>query len=275
MTRHSANPSSELIDESDVINQSRSAESNTTNRPRLSRRLLNWWSLTVAGALLLIVGVPAILVSWAARRRHWLYPAALWGARNWLRLSGMKIHVRGRENLDPARTYVFIANHRSYLDTAAIFGHIGRRIGLLAKKELLRVPVMGYGMSYVNVMAIDRTNRESASKTVRAATDRLRSGVSFAIFAEGTRAGRGEFLPLKKGGFYMAMEAGVAIVPVAIKNTDVLMGKGTGEARRGTIEMVILPPVETNGMSTDEDVKLLVERVHASIAAELCVEVSG
>jgi 1-acyl-sn-glycerol-3-phosphate acyltransferase len=275
MTRHSANPSSELIDESDVINQSRSAESNTTNRPHLSRRLLNWWSLTVAGALLLIVGVPAILVSWAARRRHWLYPAALWGARNWLRLSGMKIQVRGRENLDPARTYVFIANHRSYLDTAAIFGHIGRRIGLLAKKELLRVPVMGYGMSYVNVMAIDRTNRESASKTVRAATDRLRSGVSFAIFAEGTRAGRGEFLPFKKGGFYMAMEAGVAIVPVAIKNTDVLMGKGTGEAVRGTIEMVILPPVETNGMSTDEDVKLLVEKVHASIATELGVEESG
>jgi 1-acyl-sn-glycerol-3-phosphate acyltransferase len=274
MTRHSGHPSSELIDERDAINQSRTAESNTINAPRLSRRLLNWWSLTVAGALLLVVGPPAILVSWAARRRQWLYPAALWGARNWLRLSGMKIQVRGRENLDPARTYVFIANHRSYLDTAAIFGHIGRRIGLLAKKELLRVPVLGYGMSYVNVMAIDRSHRESASKTVRAATERLRNGVSFAIFAEGKRAGRGEFLPFKKGGFYMAMEAGVALVPVAIKNTDVLMGKGTGEARPGTIEMVILPPVETEGMTTDEDVKLLVEKVHASIAAELGVEKS-
>jgi hypothetical protein len=64
-------------------------------------------------------------------------------------------------------------------------------------------------------------------------------------------------------------------VPVAIKNTDVLMGKGTGEARPGTIEMVILPPVETGGMSTDEDVKLLVEKVHASIAKELGVEESA
>jgi 1-acyl-sn-glycerol-3-phosphate acyltransferase len=264
-----------LIDESDAINQSRTSESNTANAPRLSRRLLNWWSLTVAGTLLLIVGVPAILVSWAARRRHWLYPAAIWGARNWLRLSGMKIQVRGRENLDPAQTYVFIVNHRSYLDTAAIFGHIGRRIGLLAKKELLRVPVLGYGMGYCNIMAIDRSNRESAIETVRAATERLRSGVSFAIFAEGTRAGRGEFLPFKKGGFYMAMETGVAVVPVAIKNTDLLMGKGTGEARAGIIEMVILPPVETKGMSTDEDVKLLIEKVHASIAAELGIEESA
>jgi 1-acyl-sn-glycerol-3-phosphate acyltransferase len=275
MTSHSEHPSSDLIDERGARTPARAVESSTRPRPRLSRKLFNWWSLTVAGLLLLIVGPPAILISWAAGRRHWLYPAALWGGRNWLRLSGMKIQVKGRENLDPARTYVFIANHRSYLDTATIFGHIGRRIGLLAKKELLRVPVLGYGMGYVNVMAIDRSNRESAIETARAAAERLRSGVSFAVFAEGTRAGRGELLPFKKGGFYMAMDAGVAVVPVAIKNTDELMGKGTGEARPGTIEMVILPPVETKGLSTDEDVRGLIERVHASIARELGVEQSA
>ena len=69
----------------------------------------------------------------------------------------------------------------------------------------------------------------------------------------------------------MAVEAGVPIVPIAIKNTDVLMGKGTGEARPGTIEMVILPPVETAGLSTDEDIERLIARVHASIADELGV----
>lgn len=247
-------------------------ESNTRPAPRLSRRLLYWWSLAVAGTLLLVLGSPAILVSWAARRRHWLYPAALFGARNWLRLSGMKVKVTGRENLDPAQSYVFIANHRSYLDTATLFYHLGRRIGLVAKKELLRVPVMGYGMGYVNILAIDRSNRERAIETMRAATDKLRSGISFAVFAEGKRAGLGELLPFKKGGFYMAMEAGVPIVPIAIKNTDMLMGKGTGEATPGTIEMVILPPVETKGLSTDEDIEGLIKRVRALIGAELGVE---
>lgn len=266
---------SELIEESDAINQSRDAESNTRRAPRLRHRLLNWWSLAVAGAMLLIVGTPAILISRLAGRRHWLYPAALWGARTWLRLSGMKVEVSGKENLDPAQPYVFIANHRSYLDTAAVFYHLGRRIGLVAKKELLRVPIMGYGMGYVNIMAIDRSNNERAVQTMKEATDKLRSGTSFAIFAEGTRAGRGELLRFKKGGFYMAMQAGVPIVPVAIKNTDVLMGKGTGEARPGTIEMVILPPVETAGLSTDEDIEHLIARVHASIAAELGVEKSA
>jgi 1-acyl-sn-glycerol-3-phosphate acyltransferase len=91
------------------------------------------------------------------------------------------------------------------------------------------------------------------------------------VFAEGTRAKPGEFLPFKKGAFYMAAQAGVPIVPVAMKNTDYLMGKGTGEARCGTIEMVMLPPVSTSGVSTDEDVNRLVNHVHAMIGKELAV----
>ncbi|HVF88400.1 MAG TPA: lysophospholipid acyltransferase family protein, partial [Pyrinomonadaceae bacterium] len=176
---------------------------------------------------------------------------------------------RGREHLDPKQTYIFISNHRSFLDTAALFYHTGHRIGILAKKELLKVPILGYGMGYVNIMAIDRSNRERALTTVRAATERIKSGVSFGVFAEGTRARPGELLPFKKGAFYMATEAGVPIVPVAMKNTDKLMGKGTGVSRPGTMEMVILPPVETEGISTDEDVKRLIERVRMQIAEEL------
>lgn len=220
--------------------------------------------------LLLVIGPPAITAALIARRPHWLYPAALFGARNWLRLSGVRVRVRGLENLDPRRSYVFIANHRSFLDTAALFYHLRRRIGILAKKELLKVPIMGYGMDFVNIMAIDRTNRESALRTTRAATDRLRAGTSFGVFAEGTRARPGELLPFKKGGFYMAVEAGVPVVPVAMKYTDGLMGKGTGVARPGTMEMVVLQPIETAD-STDADVKSLTERTRAAIAEELGV----
>jgi 1-acyl-sn-glycerol-3-phosphate acyltransferase len=124
-------------------------------------------------------------------------------------------------------------------------------------------------MGFVNVMAIDRSNSERARATVSAATSRIRSGRSFAVFAEGTRARPGEFLPFKKGAFFMAAQAGVPIVPVAIKNTDYLMGKGTGEARFGTIEMIMLAPVPTSACSTDEDVKRLVNDVHEMIGEEL------
>ena len=105
-----------------------------------------------------------------------------------------------------------------------------------------------------------------------AAAERLRAGISFGVCAEGTRARPGEMLPFKKGAFHMAVETGVPIVPVALKNSDVLMGRGTGEAWPGTIEMVMLPPVETSWVSNDEDLHRLVGQVQKTIMKELGVE---
>jgi len=246
-----------------------SANFSTAARTASGSRLFYGWSLCAAALLLLIFAPPTLLVAWAAGRREWVYPVAQWGARMWLRLSMVRVRVRGQQHLDPGQTYVFISNHRSYLDTATLFGQTGRRMGILAKKELLKVPILGYGMGYVNIMAIDRSNRERALQTVQAATARIRSGVSFGVFAEGTRALPGKLLPFKKGAFYMAIEAGVPVVPVAMKNTDELMGKKTGRAKPGLIEMVWLEPIATHGLSTDEDVARLIAEVHARIAAEL------
>ena len=109
--------------------------------------------------LLLFVAAPA-RVFWIINRRLWLYPLALWGAETWLRACGAKVKVIGAENLKKGQSYVFVSNHRSYLDTAALFRYAGKRIGLVAKKEL-KVPVLGQGMSFVNIIAIDRSNPEA------------------------------------------------------------------------------------------------------------------
>jgi len=257
----------------DAMGESHEAQSSIRQARGISGRLFYWWSLFVAAMLLLVFGPPSIGTAYFARRREWVYPWALWGGRMWLRLSGMKVRVRGLDGLDPNETYVFVSNHRSYLDTATLFCYVERRIGLLSKKEVLKVPILGYGMGYVNIIAIDRSNRELAIETVRVATERLHSGVSYGVFAEGTRALPGQLLPFKKGAFYMAIGAGVSIVPVAMKNTDMLMGKGTGVARPGTIEMVVLDPISTAGLSTDQDVEQLVKRVRKLIADELGLRV--
>src|SRR5258708_34744069 len=123
-------------------------------------------------------------------------------------------------------------------------------------------------MGLVNVVAIDRSTRERAVESIRIATERLRSGISFGVCAEGTRDRPGEMLRFKKGAFHMAVEAGVPIVPIALKNSDLLMGKGTGEAWPGTIEMVMMPPVETSWVSSDDDLENLVDQVQGAIMKE-------
>jgi len=102
---------------------------------KIVRRLHYWWSLSLAGILLLLFGPPILFIAWLTGKHDLVYPWAFFGGRNWLRLSGMKVRVTGQEHLDPNETYVFVSNHRSYLDTATLFVYTGRRLGLLAKKE--------------------------------------------------------------------------------------------------------------------------------------------
>src|SRR5260370_27347654 len=176
---HSEVPSPEFIEESadptanaratDLNSEmiaTNAAKSSTTRGPRIIGRLLFAWSWFVAGALLLFVAPPVLLIGGLARRQDWIYSWAAWGARTWLRLSGGKLKVIGQEHLDPNQTYVFVANHWSYLDAAPLFCRTRSRMGLVAKMELLKAPILGFGMGFVNVIAIDRSNRERAVETL-------------------------------------------------------------------------------------------------------------
>ncbi len=91
-------------------------------------------------------------------------------------------------------------------------------MGLVAKKELLKVPVFGQGMSFVNIIAIDRSNPERALASMKKARDVMEDGYSFGLFVEGTRAMPGELLPFKKGAFHLAIQMQAPIVPVAISS---------------------------------------------------------
>jgi 1-acyl-sn-glycerol-3-phosphate acyltransferase len=243
-----------------------------SNKSRIGGKLRYWWCWFVAGVLLLFIATPALIVLWSINRRIWLYPLALWGAETWLNACGAKVVVTGIENLEENRNYVFCSNHRSYLDTATLFRYAGKRIGLVAKKELLKVPVLGQGMSFVNVIAIDRTNPEKARASMAKACQVMDDGYSFGVFAEGTRGLPGELLSFKKGAFHLALQTESPIIPVAIKNTDRMMGKRTGVAYSGTIEMILLPPIETKTENGLRDLMELLVETRRAIAAELAAE---
>ncbi|HVF46798.1 MAG TPA: lysophospholipid acyltransferase family protein [Pyrinomonadaceae bacterium] len=258
----------DLATQLNTANRKQSFPVEKSNKSRLSGKLRYWWCWFVAGSLLLFVATPALAFLWLINRRMWLYPLAKWGAKTWLDACGATVKVRGTENLDKERSYVFVSNHRSYLDTATLFFYTGKKMGLVAKKELLKAPVLGQGMSFVNIIAIDRTNPERALRSMKRAREVIADGYSFGVFAEGTRAMPGELLPFKKGAFYLALQTGSAIVPVAIKNTDCMMGKKTGVAYPGVIEMVLLPPIETAGKGSGHVTDLLL-KTRELVAKEL------
>lgn len=239
-----------------------------SNKSRLAGKIRYWWSWFVAGTLILLIATPVMIVLFIINRRIWLYPFTAWGARTWLRACGATVTVRGGEQLDPDRNYVFVSNHRSYLDTATLFFFAGRKMGLVAKRELLKVPVFGQGMNFVNIIAIDRSNPERAMRSMEKARQVMAGGCSFGVFVEGTRAMPGELLPFKKGAFHLALQTNSPIIPVAIKNTDWMMGKRTGVAFAGEIEMVLLPPIETASLGADA-IPELIRATRTAIAHEL------
>jgi 1-acyl-sn-glycerol-3-phosphate acyltransferase len=243
-----------------------------SSKSRFAGKLRYWWSWFVAGSLLLVIATPSLIVLGIINKRMWLYPLAKWGARTWLRACGATVKVTGSENIDPNRSYVFVSNHRSYLDTATLFFYAGQKMGLVAKRELLKVPVLGQGMNFVNIIAIDRSNPERAMRSMKKARDVMDKGYSFGVFVEGTRAMPGELLPFKKGAFHLAFQTNSPIIPVAIRNTDWMMGKRTGVAYAGEIEMVLLPPIETDGRDPETELMAVLNETRAAIAAELAKE---
>lgn len=239
------------------------------NKSLLFGKLRYWWCWFVVSIVLLVVAPPAIIFYRFKKKRDGYFKVCDFGARVWLWSCGVKVKVKGYENLEKGRQYVFVCNHRSYLDTASLYAHAGRRVGLVAKKELLKAPIFGYGLRIANIIAIDRSNPKRARESMDKAREIMSDNYSFGVFAEGTRAMPGELLPFKKGAIHLALQTNAPIIPVAFRNTDKLMGKKTGVAFPGTVEMVLLPPIETAGKTAKDDLMKLMNKTREAIALEL------
>ncbi len=148
---------------------------------------------------------------------------------SWLlcRANFTRVSVRGRENAVPGQAYVVMSNHQSHFDVLALYGHWGRQFRWVMKEELRRVPGIGWYTAAGGHVFIDRSDRQKAIESLRAAGPRLAAeGISVVFFPEGSRSQDGRLKPFKKGGFRMAEDLDLPVLPVSISGSrHVLPGK--------------------------------------------------
>lgn len=177
-----------------------------------------------------------------------------------------RFKVSGTMPADPRRPYVVVSNHESFVDILLI-SHLPWEMKWLSKVEILRIPVLGWDMWLAGDVPVERGTRKSALKAMRRCQEVLKDKVSVMMFPEGTRSETEELLPFKEGAFRLAIDSGVAILPVVVRGTREALQKHGWRFGPSHAEVRVLPPVETTGLTT-KDVPALSERIRNLIMAE-------
>lgn len=183
------------------------------------------------------------------------------------RVVGIRVRVEGLEKV-PTGVCVFASNHASNVDPIALFPSIPRRLSVVAKKELFRIPILSFGMRQAKFVPLDRRDRKAAVASVNTAIQYLKEGLSFVVFPEGTRSLDGRMGQFKKGAVLMALQAGVPVVPVSLSGTQHLLRKGRWAVQPGDVTVRFGAAVDAAQFQLDRRGELL-ERVESLVAEGL------
>lgn len=209
-------------------------------------------------------GLTAIVISFFTRTGNPVHIIARIWARGILFVSRIKVTVNGLANIDPAQSYVYMSNHQSNFDIPILLAYLPVQFRWLAKAELFKIPIFGRAMRGAGYVKIDRFNQKSAFESINEAAGKMKNGVSIMIFPEGTRSRDGHIRPFKKGGFIMALDAGVPIVPIVLKGTWTIMDKSSLRINTGDAFLNIEAPIATTDY-TRENKDDLIKSVRAVI----------
>ncbi len=195
-----------------------------------------------------------------------LYRLFNWGAYAGVWLTGVRVDTIGMDRFDHSRSYIFMTNHASNLDPPIQIPLIPRRTSVMVKKELFKVPILGYAMRKALFVPVDRGNRDAGINAVRTAKAVVQEGLNMTIYVEGKRSFDGKLLPFKKGPFYLVTECAVPVIPMTIVGTHYAMPKARFSIKPGPVQVIFHNPIEPKDFGSRE---CLMEKVRVAIESGL------
>ena len=198
------------------------------------------------------------------------YPPHYW-ARFTCAIFLMRIKVSGRENIDPATSYVFVANHQGAYDIWSIYGFLNHNFKWLMKKELEKIFMVGWACKCAGHVFVDDSSVAGIKETIAEAEQTLKHGMSLVIFPEGSRSWDGKMIPCKRGAFMLAGEFRLPVVPVTIDGSFKAMPRFTYNMRPCTIKLTIHKPIYPGekGFNTKQLMAQCRENISSALPSEI------
>ena len=217
--------------------------------------------------LFLVLGAPLLGIFWLiSRNERWREAAALaqlrivqWAFRCISTLSGVRLTVKGEENVPKDEPVLYVGNHRSYFDIVITYARCPRLTGYIAKNSIEKIPLLRVWMRRLNCLFIDRDDIRASLKTILAAIDAVKRGISICIYPEGTR-GKGEteldMLPFKEGSLKIAEKTGCKVIPMAITHSADIFEKHMPYIKKTHVYLTYGNPIDPTALSKEEKKKL-------------------
>ncbi|HPD57932.1 MAG TPA: lysophospholipid acyltransferase family protein [Smithellaceae bacterium] len=215
------------------------------------------WLALWAAVATLVLAVPIIAAGLLSRTGNLAFTLSKLWAYTMLAVSFVRVEIKNKEKIQKGTSYIIISNHQSHFDILALVTTLGIQYRWFIKREVLMLPLFGYGLYASRNIFIDRSDTARAIESINKGIRRLPKGVSVMVFAEGTRSPDGRIHEFKKGGFMVAVAHKMPILPVTVSGSRQVMPKGSLVFSPGKIRVVVGAPIDTRDYSIEKVDKLI------------------
>jgi 1-acyl-sn-glycerol-3-phosphate acyltransferase len=226
------------------------------------------FSIPLIALSTILLGLVSMAASWLDRTGHAAHRVARFWGKTLLAVSFIRVRAEGLERLDSNGSYVFVANHASYMDIPALLSVLPQQYRFFAKSGLYRVPFLGWHLRWAGHLPVDRSNARNSLKSMSAGADAIRDRrISVLLFPEGGRSPKG-LREFREGAAYIAIKAAAPVVPVAIVGMRELLPMDSIHIRSGSVVVRVGEPIPTAGLRSSDRAELT-ERLYHDIEALL------